>query len=161
MWIGVSFAAFFLIILTFLIVDISNDDTNKVVNEETDTVQEISCDQVSLEEDITCIFNQAFTDLKLKDEAVTDHYFVEKYNQTSIEVSVRNEVGYEDIFPKLKEAMKTASKEKELKEFTVKFKNGKGEIIDGFSFIGDDNLKDYNWDDVKWEDVSSYAKLNN
>jgi hypothetical protein len=151
MWIGISFGAFFLVVLTILIVDISNDDT---------AAKDISCEDVSLEEDMKCIFNQAFSELKLKENAVTDHYFVEKYNQTSIEVRVKNEVGHQDIFPQMKKAMKVASEEKDLKEFTVEFINGKGDIVDGYSFIGEDSLKDYNWDEVEWNEVSILAPKN-
>jgi hypothetical protein len=158
-WIGVSFGAFFLVVLILLIVDISNDET-ATVKENTNPTNKIYCEDVSLKDDITCIFNQAFSDLKLKENAVTDHYYVEKYNQTSIEVSVRNEVDHKDIFPQLKKAMKAASKEDELKEFTVEFVNGKGDKVDGYSFIGKDSLKDYNWDEVKWNEVSIYAPKN-
>lgn len=150
-WIGISSGAFLLILLTILIIDISNDDNTSKV---------ISCEEVSLEEDMKCIFNQAFSELKLKENAVTDHYFVEKYNQTSLEISVKNEVDPQDIFPQMKRAMKVASEEKDLKEFTVEFINGKGDIIDGYSFIGKDNLKDYNWNDVEWEEVSILSGQN-
>jgi hypothetical protein len=162
-WIGISSGSFFLIVLTILILDISNDDTTKVVKvvkEEFYPAQEISCNDGSLKEDIICIFNQAFADLKSKNEAVTDHYFVEKYNQTSVKVHVKDGIDQKEIFPHFRNAMKTAVNEKELKEFTVEFLDENDEIVDSYSFIGENNLKDYNWDDVEWKEVSVFAPKN-
>ncbi|USK40184.1 hypothetical protein LIS77_06715 [Cytobacillus firmus] len=123
-------------------------------------IQEIKCEDVSLEEDITCIFNQAFTNLKAGENAVYEHYFVEKYQQTSIKVRVKNDIDKVVIFEHFKNAMHSAAKENDLKELTVDFYNEEDELVDAYSFTGNNDLRNYDWDTIRWDEVSKLASSN-
>lgn len=165
---------FILIIIALIIIDPSSEENKKASTEPDETEKataeqiekeseiyqplDISCDNVSLKDDISCIFNQAFNKLKSGENAVYDHYYVEKYNQTSIKLKLKSDIEKETIFKHFKDAMKKAVDEKELKELTIEFYDDNEELIDSFSFIGEDDVKSYDWNEVKWNDVSDFAK---
>lgn len=144
-----------LVLIISSIAACSNEDESKVTRY---PVKQISCKDISLSEDINCIFNKAFVDMKVEGSAVVDSYYVQKYNQTSITLKLKPGIDKETVFTHFKNAMNVAVKEDALKEFTVDIKDENNEVIDGYSFIGDDNVKEYNWKTVKWNEVSIYGK---